>query len=451
VTRRLLLSLLLLGGCTWSNSLYQAHHFMADAERAEADHSPDVAQTAWGQAAVRADSAYARAPKGRRGAEARWVAGHARVQLRDCAGAVKAFEGAVAYAAIAPWGQQLRLEMAECQEVAGNEAALASYDALLNASDPSVRRLARIRLGHVRILRGDWAAAAELLNGEDTLPARLDRALALAHLGRTGDAMRDLAPVLDRADTSVAWATYVDALAGTDTRGADALLNRLDQWPDVSPQQRADWLLAAARGATAFDAAATDRRLAELGTLPPSRAVTIGRMLSWQRRLLGAGSTEALRAVLDSVPASANMPEGIFEASQLNDEAQFAKRALARSDSLAPGATRGDLALFTLGEFARDTIASLPLARYFFSRIEQQWPASPYVAKALFARRELEPDSSIALLQRLQQMPTNPYVASALGNVAAQAQRSRLEDSLGRFARGFWVGVEAPTRVVQER
>ncbi|MBP6570665.1 MAG: hypothetical protein KA226_04560, partial [Gemmatimonadales bacterium] len=59
--RRLLVGVVLLSGCTWSNSLYQARRLAAEGEAAARSGQPFEAQRAWDLAGVKADSAFARA------------------------------------------------------------------------------------------------------------------------------------------------------------------------------------------------------------------------------------------------------------------------------------------------------------------------------------------------------------------------------------------------------
>ncbi|MGH7592311.1 MAG: tetratricopeptide repeat protein, partial [Gemmatimonadales bacterium] len=261
--------LAVLAGCTWSNSLYQARHLTGDALRAEREQRPGEAQQLWGQVVLKADSAYARSPHGARGAEALWLAGNAEARGNNCAQAVPYLERSLFSGPRAPWTQQLLLVLGRCDETIGGPTAASVYDMLLShTTDAVVRRQARLRRGHVLVLQGQWSQGAAALAGDDTLPARLDRAMALAELGRVDQALTDLGPSLAAADTSVRWINYVEVFATHDSRGADQLLARLLAFPGVTDEQRSAWLLAAAQAATRFDPAAADRRLNQLAARP---------------------------------------------------------------------------------------------------------------------------------------------------------------------------------------
>ena len=89
--------------------------------------------------------------------------------------------------------------------------------------------------------------------------------------------------------------------------------------------------------------------------------------------------------------------------------------------------------MFALAGLANDSLNAPRLGGWFLARVEQQWPASLYLAKALMARAAVEPDSADAILARVRRLGSNPYVAAANGDVAGMVRVTQLEDSLGRF------------------
>lgn len=444
--------LAILAGCAWSNSLYQARHLTEDAVRAEQERRPGEAQQLWGQVVVKAESAYARSPRGARGAEALWLAGNAEAHSNNCGRAAPYLERSLFSGPRAVWSQQLLLELGRCDEAIGGPTAASVYGMLLTAAtDPAVRREARLRQGHVLVLQGHWAEGAAALEGDDTLPARLDRAMALAQLGRTDQALTDLAPLLAAADTSVKWVGYVEVFAGHNSVGADQLLARLLAFPNVSDEQRSAWLLAGAQAAMDFDPAAADRRLSQLATRPHGRSVTDGQMLRAERQLISTTSIPELRAILDSLHRAGDLPEGSLAAIRVAELERDGQRLVATNDSTRPGARAGDLTVFALAEFARDSFASPRLASWLFARLERDWPQSAYLPKALLARAPLQPDSAATLLARMQRYATNPYVSAANGDRGGQVRVAQLEDSLGKFIRALWANLPPAPRVVQER
>ncbi|MGH7592434.1 MAG: hypothetical protein ACRELE_01070, partial [Gemmatimonadales bacterium] len=118
--------------------------------------------------------------------------------------------------------------------------------------------------------------------------------------------------------------------------------------------------------------------------------------------------------------------------------------------STSAGAPAGDLTVFALAEFARDSFADQRLASSLFARLERDWAQSEYLPKALLARASLDADSATALLERAQRDTGNPYVAAANGDRGGQARVAQLEDSLGRYIRGFWAHPPATAAAAQE-
>jgi len=451
VTRLAVACIALLGGCAWSNSLYQARHSARDAARAEREARPGEAQAAWTSVVLHADSAYARSPRGKRGAEALWLAGHASVRLNDCARAVPTLEAALFALGNAPWRSQLLLELGQCDEATRSASASSVYAMLIGStSDPVIQRQARIRQGHVLTLESRWADALAVLDNEDTIPARLDRAMALAQLGRTDRALQDLEPSLAASDTTVRWLNYVEAFAPHGTEATDSLLARLLAFPNAREVQRAEWLFAGARAALTADPAAADRRLRQLALRTPGRWVTEGAMLQVELRITRATSPATVRNVLDSLRRGPELPEGLA-AMRLNRLQQGALQVLGPNDSTRAGAAGGDLVMFALAEYARDSLGAPRLAGWFFGRLERDWPASPYVPKALLARSMLEPDSSATFIARVRRQSGSPYLTAAEGDVAGAMRRSRLEDSLGKFITAFWIRRPPLPRAIPDR
>lgn len=436
--RRLLLGVALLGACAWSNSLYEARRLSGDATTAERERRPSEAQQLWGQVIVKAESAYAREPGGRRGAEALWLGGHAAARSNDCGRAIPRLQGAMSADLHASWRQQLLLELAQCEEPEGGPSAISLYSTIIATSrDPVVVRHARLRQGHALILREDWNGALAVLAGDDTLPARRDRATADAALGRGAAALAELSGALARGDTTVRWDGYLHLLAPVDGVAADSLLAATRRIRGISEARQSQWLLDAARDAIESDPDAADRRLRLLATYRSTPVVLEGRYLQQQLRLHRATSVADLRHAVDSI-GSTPLSDDAAGSGAVARLQRIAGKIMARNDSTGAGTAGGDLAMFGLAETARDSLRAPALAAWFFSRLEREWPRSPYVGKALMARMPLQPDSSATLLQRLNSLTQNPYVAAANGDVAGAIRVTRLEDSLARFVDRMW-------------
>lgn len=428
--RRLALGLLLLtGGCTWSNSLYQARRLAGEAERAEREDRPFDAEGYWGQATVKAESAFVRRPDGRAGAEALWVQGRAAARRRDCLAAINAFDGARVLLPDAPWNESLLLELGRCREQVGDARAAEQYAALLASTDPARRREATLRAGHLAVGGGRWADALSLLAGEDTASARIDRAVALAALDRTDDALVEVEPLLQRADSAVAWAPLVRLLAQQDSEDAERFLARLMAQPTASDARRAAWLLAGVQGALTHDPAVAERRFEALVKLPPSSLVGEGRLLIAEHRVAQAASMDGLRSAIAALGSLAE--GGGLAAIRIGDLRRLGGRMVSEYDSLTAGVGTGDLMLFALAEEARDSLKAPVLAGSLLLRLERDWPASPFLPKSLMVRMALAPDSAETLRVRLQQFGSSPYLGFTRGE--RDPRFAVLEDSLASF------------------
>ena len=444
--------LMMLAGCAWSNSMYQARRTTRDAARAERDHRPGEASQLWGIAVTKAESAYARSPRGAWGAEALWLAGNAEAHNNNCGRAAPFLERSLFGGPNEPWTEQLLLELARCQEAIQGPTAASIYAMLVaRTRDPAVRRAAQLREGHVLVGQEHWAEGAAALAGDDTMPARIDRALALAHLGRTSEALADLDPFLAASDTSVRWVNYIDAFAVVNSGDTDKLLARLLAFTNVTEDQRSEWLLAGAQSAFRVDPAAADRRLRALVARPRGHAVTEAKVMQLERRVLDAASIPALRLLLDSLQRLGPPPEGSLAAGELARMEGQGALLVRGNDSTAAGAPAGDLRIFALAEYARDSLVNARIAGWLFARVERDWPGSPYGPKALLAQAAVEPDSAPLLLARARLHADNPYVLSALGDPGAQARMTQLEDSLGRYLRSLRLEPSRPARAVQEQ
>lgn len=439
-------ALLLLTGCSWSNALYQARTRSRDAERAQADGRPGDAADAWAQAAVKAESAYARTRGGEHAAEALWLQGRALARTGRCLEAIPPLEAALGLGGTPPWRERMILELARCTERERGAGAEPYYAQLTGSADTALAHEAHRRLGHFRVAAGDWAGALALLERQDGRDVRIDRALALVALGRTDPALEAVAPLLAAGDTAVAWERLVEGFARRDAADADALLDRLLAMPAATDAHRGRWLLAGAQYAPVADSLAARRRFDRLFALPPSRDVSTGRLLQGEAGIVRADSPDALRrALLALGPIESG---GGLAAIRIAEIRRLATRVLGGGDTLAAGAPTGDLVLFALAGEARDSLAAPRLAAWLFGRIEREWAASPYLPKAIYGRLLLVPDSADALRARLAALGDGPYAAFLRGE-EHPAFRA-LEDSLQRFLVARARRLAAPAPVVDQ-
>lgn len=434
---------MVLVGCTWSNSLYHARRLSKEALHLERMDRPFEATSVWGQAVAKADSAYVRHPNGADGSEALWLRGRAQARSGDCPGATSSLERAVTTAPGASWREDAQLELARCLQRLGDSRAREYFEQLLTSADASRRREAQLRVAQGQLASREWNAVLVTLSGIDTFPARVDRALALAGLGRVADALAEVEPLLAARDTTVAWEQLVEGVASIDGAAADTLLQRLEAHGIATGTRRGELLFAAARGALATGAAGAATRLGRVISADASpRASTEARLLVATTLFAAASSIADLRAAVDStrqVDADAGA-----SALRFRELGRLGESLAAQQDSLVPGAPDGDLLTFLHAETARDSLGAARLASTILMRLERDWPLSPYVPKALLARMVLQPDSVDDLRDRVLAYVESPYVAYLLGREGPRF--SELEQALALFAQARAARVPSPAR-----
>jgi hypothetical protein len=433
---------MLVTGCTWSNSLYQARQLSGSAAKAEREERTFDAGSLWGQVAVKAESAYVRSPGGRDGAEALWLRGRALARLGDCPVAIPLLERARFAAVGGDWQEELMLELGRCRVVARDaDGALATLEPLLASPDADVRRSARLLAGRALADAGRWAEAAERLADDRSTGGRWALAIALAELGRGDEALEEVGPRLAAQDSSADWGRLLRALAREDLGTADRLVATLGAYPRLSDTVRARWLLATATGVRASDPEEARQRLeAVLAFGPTPSASTARSMLAEQvvERVVDAGS---LRRALDDLRPYAR--GDVATAYFVTRYSTLGEQLLADADSIVPGTEQGDLAMWFAAGLARDSLGSAALADWFLRRIETGWPGSPYLPKALLARIRLLPDSAAAIRARLGSYQQSEYLAYLRGEESARF--AALEDSLAFYLDGRWARRAATT------
>jgi tetratricopeptide (TPR) repeat protein len=405
------LLLVLLAGCGWSNSLYHARRLSASALKAEREERSFEAGSMWGQAAVKADSARARSkPQSDDAIEARWLRGRALAHLGSCTEAVVLLDEARIMAGDVDWRDDLALELARCKStVGGIDEAIELITPLLQSPDNSLRDQARNLGGRILLRAERWGEAERLLADDETSSGRWLYAVALARLGRADEAVAIVTPMIESGDRSRDWPQLVRAVASHPTVQVDTLLSRLGKMPLVSDTLRAEWLMAAADGAVA-DRARSRAYLESLARMRPAPAVSRGRSQLVTRMFSEIHDDASMRSTLARVAEiSREDAVSMMTGSRLS---RWTSAMLADIDSIPPGAEEGDLAMFHHASIASDTLGSPQLASWFLQKLERDWPASPYVAKALLWRIILEPDSADAFRERLAlDHADSPYLA----------------------------------------
>jgi hypothetical protein len=433
--RRGLLALLLLAGCTWSNSRYQARSLSGAAARAERGGRAADADGLWNQAAVKAESALARSPHGMKGAESRWLLGRALARARDCDRGRPYLENALSDAPRAKWSEALQLELARCVETVDTVRAAALFGALRQSRDAATRREAREHAGRDLVATGQPAAALEMLTGVESPTARLDRAVALAQLDRPDSAFAEVAPLLELPTVTPEWDRLLAVLASGHGDAVDRLLAQLALMPNQAPQELNEWRLAALRGTRLDDTTAFSRRLALLLSGRPGQALVRGRVIAAERTVARSRDLATLVRLRDSL-SRVSAPTGDLIAGQQWTRLTFLVGRIVDEQAAVPaGAPTGDMVTFAHAELARDSLHAAQLSTTLFAAIEHGWPTSPFVPKAILARVWAQPDSAEALRLRAAGFTGSPYLAYLRGS--DDSSYHQLEDSLGAFIKAL--------------
>ena len=427
----LLAGLLLLGGCGYFNSLYNANRSFATAERANRTGDRATAVREYRSAIDRAAVSYRKYPDGRWADDALLLLGRARFALGEhdlAAGAMQRLLG-------------------QSREEAMRSVAHAYLGAALFALDNAASAVVHL----------DTAAAALDARSDDGAFARLWRARAAFHAGRSDAGWPDLTAALtnrhiahDAALEGVRQALqyrdsarafeFMQHLAHTPPEaGSVAALDSLLQvmgteWsPSVAfqgsaPFEHADWpvnmrdALRLTRASLAARAGRPDDAL-ELA-MQVGNAVNLGvgsraRLLAAQIRLAHAERTEELeeiRALL--LPAYDDRA-----ALDLMRRVRAAEILLVNGQDPA-----ASLSLFAAAELLRDELAAPHLARRIFLEFAAARSGSVWAGKAALAAHQIGPDAETdAALQTLRD---NPYVSAARGGSYVAAEIDRAEERL---------------------
>ena len=144
-------------------------------------------------------------------------------------------------------------------------------------------------------------------------------------------------------------------------------------------------LLAAARGAVnRRSGGLPGERMGHLARVPDRRWQWLGRLMIAERIVSHATTGVQLRMAADSV-GSLSTDDG-ETAQRFAVLGRIVEALAVQHDSLVAGAPQGDMLTFVHAELARDSLRAPDLASYFLARLEREWPASPYMVKALLAR-----------------------------------------------------------------
>ena len=430
-----LLTLVAACGCAYYNGLYNARGLVKRAESATLDGRDSVAQAAWREAGLKADTVFHRYPRSKWADDALLLSGVAAAMTGDCA-----------------HGMQ-RLEQWQAHP---------SRDARAHAK-------ASLARGACLVRRNEPARALDTLT-----PLMANRDEAIARLSAASAARAALALGRDEDAASFAKIAGFDVLDGELASGALAsnkpelarrlIRQRAGAWHSLSAVRPALQTLAH------LDPSVSDTIVALAQTSRASR-VERARLLidagTWaeqagdldraRRHYERALRTTADTGVLSSVVTRLALAD-IRSAASLADAQAALQRArarkaeggeLARVDSalrlatrLAEGRDSTGASLFLAAEVARDVAGAPRLARILFLTVARARSGSSLAPKALLAAADLTPDSASAWRAHARtRYGDSPYVHLLDGRPAMQSAL----DSDDRLLRDTWLGATART------
>ena len=403
---------LLVGGCAYYNSLYNAERAFGDAERAAARGESSVALNEYGVAIEKAERSLKRDPDGRWSDDARFLIARAHFGRGDIPAARPVLERVLAESGDGSLkaGAAAYLGAVDVHE-GREEAGIQRLTAALNGEpEDDMRAFAHLWRGRARLALGDAAGWKDLDDAAAiAAPAGTAALLERATWAATGDdytrAQQSFGAVFQRAET-VRWADSLRALTrraaihfGPD-RARRLLVPEEGPWNagdrDRMALFRAD--LALMGGDTAA-AIAEARAVADRATGPTAD----GARVVMARISLGSAQETAelndIRAAL--LPAIANA-----DAQRLIREIKTLGVLLERAQGGQP------LALFAAAELARDELRAPHLARSLFLAYAALAPEAVYAPKARLAANALAQDGT---LEPVGADTSNVYVAAMRG------------------------------------
>jgi tetratricopeptide (TPR) repeat protein len=421
------------GGCAYYNSMYGAVHLARAAERAEGRGRTFDAQSDWAQVAAKAETTYVRHPKSKWAVPAHFLAGKAYQRLNSCERAIGPLELARDESRDSATVAEARALLGDCYARLNDPAAAAAaYRPLLTSQDSAVRHAALFAVGVAELSAGDPARAVDDLLASGDPRAAAYRVIALARAGRPGPAAALADTLMARHDSTVVWDSVFAAIGNADPELGSALVDRRAAGSDVTPQERAQWLVDDARRLLTRDTVRAFVRFAEVDSLEPgsepARQAAVARAGVWSGRAVGPVELDSAERALDRFASTSGAA-----AFQVGGELAAVRWLRAELDSLAPATPSGDIRTFLAGEFARDSVGAPRLAAALFRQVAVEAPASPYAPKALLALARMEPASADSIATVLHtHYADSPYLMAISGELPPRY--AALEDSLLTFA-----------------
>lgn len=428
--RMVLLAALLLGGCGYFNSLYNANRSFATAERASRTGDRTTATREYREAIERAAVSYRRYPDSRWADDALLLLGRARFALGEHDAAAAAMRTllerssdanmrAVAHAYLG--ASLFALEDGQRATVHLDSAVAVLRD---NTEDGAFSRLWRARTSFDQGRNDAGWADLEIALAHD----RLAQAAAIEGVQR-GFQQRDSARTFE----------FMRHLASTRQAGRsleqiDTVLNRMGrEWsPSIAfhssaPLSESSWPAAMRdgidllRARLAFDAGDAEAAL-QLAT-KVGNAVSLGigsraRRLAAQVRLARAESIDELEEVR-------NLLLPAYDDRRALETMRHVRAAqILLDDGQDPGRS---ISTFAAGELLRDAVGAPLLARRVFLDFAGQ-QQTVWAGKAALAAHQIAPDNETAAA--LLELSQNAYVRAARGDSYDPAEIDRAEERL---------------------
>lgn len=425
-------ALLVLPGCVYYNSIYNAERALRAADAQRQIGSEETAASLYQDAARKAAAGYRKNPDGEWADDALVIVGKAFLRLDRTWSAARILAIA-AEMADSTGDEDARIEAtvyraAALDRLGEDRRALDLLSSLLGRLDAGpafatasiIRARLRLERGMTEGATGDLSAAAAV-SPQFAAEVALAR-MELAVERNRSDWVFEAAAELLREPTA---STRRDAVLELLARGASSGLEvapvlevfaggRSSTWPadDRDALRLASARLLFSRGdtATAFDTAL------EIAVNSGAAAVEARFWLA-ERRLAGVREAGELGIVRDFLlPAAADLA--------VARKLESVRRVM----ELTELGAREPLAYFAAAEAARDELGAVGLARSLFLRFADSEPHGRWRAKGLLAALALSPEGSAAELG-LDDLARDPYVRAARGEVPEEL--ADLEAELG--------------------
>jgi hypothetical protein len=397
------------------NSMWSANHYAAQARHAERDGRAEEARTAWGMAAVKAESVVSRHPHSRWADDALVLQGEALARSGACDRAVVPLQRALEQLSSSALRERAALAAAECMLARGNAAIADSLLSTVIAS-PDPRRASRAHYlaGLAAEARGDLPAAAAQQAMSQEMHAGPARARALLKAGATTAALALLDTLTRRHVDPEDWDMLLREVAhATSPDTAGRLLDAVLERGGLSSATRARLLVADGdRWFGVKEMTAAAHRYAQAEALVPDSSTgqlaRVRHLATTAARATNLGQLREIRARAARVAAGVSGTA----AKEMGDLEALLKRILVTEDA-------SDAAYFEAAELARDTLGAPQIATDLFLTFARNRSGSLFAPKALVAAAALSPERSDSILGSLRgEYPASPYTLALAGEIS---------------------------------